>query len=231
MTTGNEIVPLEDIPNDQDGTDNRDGMAGTIDDNRDGMAGTIDDNRNGMDEIDIIVNPAARPTTLNMRNNSDEIDFRSVDRGLDEPDAPNNNGSSKNVFTDRQNIVRGLCDASLMAANISQLRAVLDGDPGNKYFIPLLIMIGLSLFSHITFGLLMIQRWRKERKAELEHQRDVEKAVGTPVSRASNPRGVTCLCAWCGKVEWYDEVSMYCMYFVIILNVAIAGLGLTDNNK
>nr|XP_034329910.1 uncharacterized protein LOC117690298 isoform X7 [Crassostrea gigas] len=200
MTAGNEIVPLEDIPNDQDGTDNRDGMAGTI-----------DGNRNGMDEIDIIVKPAARPTTLN------------------EPDAPNNNGSSKNVFTDRQNIVRGLCDASLMAANISQLRAVLDGDHGNKFFIPLLIMIGLSLFSHIVFGLLMIQRWRKERRAELEHQRDVENAAGTPVSRSSNPRGVTCLCAWCECVEWYDEVSMFCMYLVIILNVAIAGLGLTDN--
>nr|XP_034329908.1 uncharacterized protein LOC117690298 isoform X5 [Crassostrea gigas] len=222
MTAGNEIVPLEDIPNDQDGTDNRDGMAGTIDgnrngmagtidDNRDGMAGTIDDNRNGMDEIDIIVKPTARPTTLN------------------EPDAPNNNGSSKNVFTDRQTIVRGLCDASLMAANISQLRAVLDGDHGNKFFIPLLIMIGLSLFSHIVFGLLMIQRWRKERRAELEHQRDVENAAGRRVSRSSNPRGVSCLCAWCECVEWYDEVSMFCMYLVIILNVAIAGLGLTDN--
>lgn len=224
MTAGNEIVPLEDIPNDQDGTDNRDGMAGTI-----------DGNRNGMDEIDIIVKPAARPTTLNMRNNSDETDdvtdfrFVHVGRGLDEPDAPNNNGSSKNVFTDRQNIVRGLCDASLMAANISQLRAVLDGDHGNKFFIPLLIMIGLSLFSHIVFGLLMIQRWRKERRAELEHQRDVENAAGTPVSRSSNPRGVTCLCAWCECVEWYDEVSMFCMYLLIILNVAIAGLGLTDN--
>ncbi|XP_052705001.1 uncharacterized protein LOC128180872 isoform X3 [Crassostrea angulata] len=213
MTAGNEIVPLEDIPNDQGGTDNRDGMAGTIDDNRDGMAGTIDDNRNGMDEIDIIVKPTARPTTLN------------------EPDAPNNNGSSKNVFTDRQNIVRGLCDASLMAANISQLRAVLDGDHGNKYFIPLLIMIGLALFWHIVFGLLMIQRWRKERRAELEHQRDVENAAGTPVSRSSNPRGVTCLCSWCECVEWYDEVSMFCMYFVIILNVAIAGLGLTSTDN
>lgn len=61
MTTGNEIVPLEDIPNDQDGTDNRDGMAGTI-----------DGNRNGMDEIDIIVNPAARPTTLNVRIQSEK---------------------------------------------------------------------------------------------------------------------------------------------------------------
>ncbi|XP_052705000.1 uncharacterized protein LOC128180872 isoform X2 [Crassostrea angulata] len=228
MTAGNEIVPLEDIPNDQGGTDNRDGMAGTIDDNRDGMAGTIDDNRNGMDEIDIIVKPTARPTTLN--NNSDEVDFRRF-QGFDEPDAPNNNGSSKNVFTDRQNIVRGLCDASLMAANISQLRAVLDGDHGNKYFIPLLIMIGLALFWHIVFGLLMIQRWRKERRAELEHQRDVENAAGTPVSRSSNPRGVTCLCSWCECVEWYDEVSMFCMYFVIILNVAIAGLGLTSTDN
>lgn len=61
MTAGNEIVPLEDIPNDQDGTDNRDGMAGTI-----------DDNRNGMDEIDIIIKPTARPTTLNVRIQSEK---------------------------------------------------------------------------------------------------------------------------------------------------------------
>lgn len=219
MTAGNineEFVPLEDCPNEQDGTDDRIGTAATI-----AMTAT----------------PAARPTTLNVNenpdNNPDVVDFRTVDNGRDETDNSsnnnNNNSPSRNVFADRQNVVRGLCDASLMAANVSQLRAVLDGDPGNKYFIPLLIMIGLSLLSHMVFGLLMIQRWRKERKAEMEHRRDVEKAAGTPVSTASNPRGVTCFCDWCVSVEWYDEVSMFFMFFVIILNVAIAGLGLTSN--
>lgn len=50
---------------------------------------------------------------------------------------PNQNEFMRNLFSDKRNFVRQLCDVSLLAANISQLRVVLNGGSTNKYYIPL----------------------------------------------------------------------------------------------
>lgn len=42
----------------------------------------------------------------------------------------------RNLFSDKRNFVRQLCDVSLLAANISQLRVVHNGGSTNKYYIP-----------------------------------------------------------------------------------------------
>lgn len=49
---------------------------------------------------------------------------------------PNQNEFMRNLFSDKRNFVRQLCDVSLLAANISQLRVVLNGGSTNKYYIP-----------------------------------------------------------------------------------------------
>ena len=41
-----------------------------------------------------------------------------------------------NLFSDKRNFVRQLCDVSLLAVNISHLRVVLNGGSTNKYYIP-----------------------------------------------------------------------------------------------
>ena len=55
----------------------------------------------------------------------------------------------------------------------------------------------------------------------------------TPQPHAStvNPKGVLCPCKPCMEVERYDEVSMYFMFLVVILNVGIAGIGLSGPGK
>lgn len=113
---------------------------------------------------------------------------------------------------------------------MSQLRAVLDGDPAYRFFTPLLVLIGLSLILHIGFGLIMIQRWRKARKAHLEHMKKAEELDSQgPNTIASDPRGIVCACEWCATVEWYDEISIFIVFFVIVLNVVLAVLGLRDS--
>lgn len=174
---------------------------------------------------EMVVTSAARP----VNDSQDRTDFKDVLTNGD-TDGTSNNNPSGNVFADRQNIVRGFCDASLMAANVSQLRAVLDGDPAYRFFTPLLVLIGLSLILHIGFGLIMIQRWRKARKAHLEHMKKAEELDSQgPNTIASDPRGIVCACEWCATVEWYDEISIFIVFFVIVLNVVIAVLGLRDS--
>ncbi|XP_065925576.1 ninjurin-1 [Magallana gigas] len=174
---------------------------------------------------EMVVTSAAIP----VNDSQDRTDFKDVLTNGD-TDGTSNNNPSGNVFADRQNIVRGFCDASLMAANVSQLRAVLDGDPAYRFFTPLLVLIGLSLILHIGFGLIMIQRWRKARKAHLEHMKKAEELDSQgPNTIASDPRGIVCACEWCATVEWYDEISIFIVFFVIVLNVVIAVLGLRDS--
>ena len=149
-----------------------------------------------------------------------------------EPDGSRNPKSPRNEFTDSRNFVRQLCDTSLLAANASQLRAVLDNGSENSYFIPLLVMIILSILCHVAFGILKIQRWKKEREAQMEHSKNSSLAT-TPQPQAStvNPKGVLCPCTPCMEVERYDEISMYVMFLVVISNVGIAGLGLSGPEK
>ncbi|XP_062578365.1 ninjurin-1-like isoform X1 [Saccostrea cucullata] len=178
-----------------------------------------------------------RPDTLPIRAanvSGDDVDFRDPIPPQDEVDGQRQTSSSKSPFADRQNFVRQLCDASLLAANVSQLRVVLDGGSENSYYIPLLWMIGFSLLFHIGFGMLMIRRWIKEREAEMSHKKSSSQP-GTPSSSVSvlseQAKGVTCPCSSCLTVERCDEISMYIMLIIVVLNVFIAGLGLSGPPK
>ena len=59
------------------------------------------------------------------------------------------------------------------------------------------------------------------------------KMARTPQPQAStvNSQGVFCPCTPCMEVERYDEISMYFMFLVVILNVGIAGIGLSGPGK
>ena len=80
----------------------------------------------------------------------------------------------------------------------------------------------------------MIHRWRKEREAELSHKR-FSNLLGTPSSSVSalseQAKGVTCSCSSCLTVERCDEISMFIMLVIVVLNVFIAGLGLSGPPK
>lgn len=124
----------------------------------------------------------------------------------------------KDAFSDRKNLVRGLCDASLIAANISQLRAVLGSDPDNKFYIPLLTLIGLSLLSHIVFGIIIIQMWREKRGSERKHAEETSHSEKIECKKIN--------CTHCKKYEKYDDLSILVVFFLVVFNVVISGLGL-----
>lgn len=188
----------------------------------------------------------------------------------------------KDAFSDRKNLVRGLCDASLIAANISQLRAVLDSDPDNKFYIPLLTLIGFSLLLHIVFGIIIIQMWRVKRKSESQHWEAMGRAAKQAASQAAtqtqaaakaaiqaatqaasqaatqaatqaaaqaaktqsnenliqNIEGsletivhdrIPCInktCTHCRRYETCDDLSILVVFFLVVFNVAISGIGL-----
>ena len=44
--------------------------------------------------------------------------------------------------------------------------------------------------------------------------------------KKENPDGLVCDCKACAAVERCDDISLFIVFFVVILNVGIAGLGL-----
>lgn len=177
-------------------------------------------------------------------SNGDEVDNNRPPGQENSDEQPNNHQNLllKDAFSDRKNLVRGLCDASLIAANVSQLRTVLDSDPDNKFYIPLLTLIGLSLLSHIVFGIIIIQMCREERKSESQHlealktpskQKESQDQKSMPVSgrnlEAIVRDRIPCVnktCTHCRRYQTYDDLSILVIFFLIVLNVAISGLGL-----
>lgn len=125
----------------------------------------------------------------------------------------------RNAFSDRKNLVRGLCDASLIAANISQLRAVLDSDHDNKFYTSLLTLIGLSLLLHVCFGII-IQMWLEKKNCEIQKE-----GVTQSVSCSNND------CKHCKRYQMYDVLSILVVFFLVVFNVAISGLGLPTTSQ
>ncbi|XP_062578367.1 uncharacterized protein LOC134240280 isoform X3 [Saccostrea cucullata] len=168
-----------------------------------------------------------RPNALPMSANNlgDDVDSREFNQARDGVDGQQQTSSSRSPFADRRNFVKQLCDVSLLAANVSQFRVVFDGgsEKLQSFYIPLLVIIGLSLLLHIVFGFLMIQRWRMERAAELSHKKSS--------SLPEQAKGVTCSCSSCLTVERCDDISMFIMLIIVVLNVFIAGLGLSGPPK
>lgn len=116
------------------------------------------------------------------------------------------------MFTYKRKIVAGLFDASLLAANISQLQAVLESGIENPYYKPLLLITSSTIVCHIVFGILMIFILIKENRND---RQDCE-----------NGKRKVCPCENCVFVEKYNNVGIFLVYIIMVLNIAIAGLGL-----
>lgn len=176
--------------------------------------------------------PDQLPTEMLSEN--DEVDCRKRKKG----------NKNKDAFSDRKNLVRGLCDASLIAANISQLRAVLGSGQDNKFDIPLLTLISLSLLSHVVFGIIIIKMWREKRERDSQHaaeaaakqtQKQVSMQVGEGNQESKSMQEtvvhqrISCFknnCKHCRRYQMYDDLSILVVFFLVVFNIAISGLGL-----
>lgn len=129
------------------------------------------------------------------------------------------------AFSERKNLVRGLCDMSLIAANISQLRAVLDSDHDNKFYPSLLTLIVLSLLLHVCFGIIIIQMWRQKKISESDHGYVAGKQIRSQVPCHESS------CKHCRRYQRYDVLSVLVVFFLVVFNVAISGLGLPTTSR
>ncbi|XP_048462726.1 ninjurin-1 [Rhincodon typus] len=61
-----------------------------------------------------------------------------------------------NHYANKKSAAESMLDIALLMANASQLKAVVDQGPNFNYYIPLIILISLSLIFQLVVGILLI---------------------------------------------------------------------------
>ncbi|XP_077134223.1 ninjurin-1 isoform X1 [Ranitomeya variabilis] len=77
----------------------------------------------------------------------------------EEEEEENGRGRKKlniNHYANKKSAAESMLDIALLMANSSQLKAVIDQGPSFTYYIPLIILISISLILQIVVGVLLI---------------------------------------------------------------------------
>ncbi|XP_057395580.1 ninjurin-1-like isoform X3 [Balaenoptera acutorostrata] len=61
-----------------------------------------------------------------------------------------------NHYANKKSAAESMLDIALLLANASQLKAVIEQGPGFAFFIPLVVLISISLMLQIGVGVLLI---------------------------------------------------------------------------
>ena len=121
-------------------------------------------------------------------------------------------------------------DVALLMANVSQLKALLSIDSGDKYFYVLLVFIILSISLQVIFTVTMLVIWsiekgleeRTKKTQELSHQRG-SVYLETELSETDEKRKVL--------ADRLDKLGNVIVFAIIVSNVFITGFGVEPHAK
>ncbi|XP_026506280.1 ninjurin-1 [Terrapene carolina triunguis] len=72
------------------------------------------------------------------------------------PNAPRYQRINMNHYANKKSAAESMLDIALLMANASQLKAVMDQGPSFSFYIPLIVLISISLILQIGVGMLLI---------------------------------------------------------------------------
>lgn len=79
---------------------------------------------------------------------------------------------TSNKYATRKTLAQGLLDVSLLMANASQLKAVIEvGEHGQQFYYALLVLIGVSIVIQVVVGIVLIVLGGMELKTAEEKKR------------------------------------------------------------
>ncbi|XP_034632651.1 ninjurin-1 [Trachemys scripta elegans] len=71
-------------------------------------------------------------------------------------DAPRTRRINMNHYANKKSAAESMLDVALLMANASQLKAVMDQGPSFSFYVPLIVLISISLILQIGVGMLLI---------------------------------------------------------------------------
>ncbi|XP_039337266.1 ninjurin-1 [Mauremys reevesii] len=72
------------------------------------------------------------------------------------PQTQENSAFNVNHYANKKSAAESMLDIALLMANASQLKAVMDQGPSFSFYIPLIVLISISLILQVAVGVLLI---------------------------------------------------------------------------
>ncbi|XP_061108721.1 ninjurin-2 isoform X3 [Conger conger] len=102
-----------------------------------------------------------------------------------------------NQYATKKSVAESMLDVALLMANASQLKAVLEQGPDFKYYITLVVLIGVSLLFQVIAGALFILMARKD------------------INEAANQR----------RLDVINNVATGLVFITVVINIFITAFG------
>ncbi|KAI1888492.1 hypothetical protein AGOR_G00185720 [Albula goreensis] len=102
-----------------------------------------------------------------------------------------------NHYATKKSVAESMLDVALLMANASQLKAVLEQGPEFKYYITVVVLIGVSLLFQVTAGALFVLMARKD------------------INDVANQR----------KLDIINNVATGLVFITVIINIFITAFG------
>ncbi|XP_069048251.1 ninjurin-2 isoform X3 [Lepisosteus oculatus] len=84
-----------------------------------------------------------------------------------------------NHYATKKSVAESMLDVALLMANASQLKSVVEQGPEFKYYMVLLVLIGVSLFFQVVAGVLFIVMEAGDNSFEVIHKELITQLVKT----------------------------------------------------
>ncbi|VDI15990.1 Hypothetical predicted protein [Mytilus galloprovincialis] len=86
--------------------------------------------------------------------------------GMNSPQKSDSKVPGSNAYDRKKTFAEGLLDVAILIANATQLKAVISNGPSHKYYIPLLVLISVSIVIQLVVAVLLLIIGATEKKAD-----------------------------------------------------------------
>ncbi|XP_008145744.2 ninjurin-1-like [Eptesicus fuscus] len=114
------------------------------------------------------------------------------------PDALPKRPLNMNSYANKKSVAESMLDIALLMANASQLKAVINQGPGFPSFVPLVVLISISLVLQVTVGVLLIFVFKTD--------------LNNPAKHA--------------KLEFLNDLATGLVFLIVVINVIITAFGI-----
>lgn len=147
-----------------------------------------------------------------------------------------------NSFAQSKNFIQTIADVSLMMANFSQMRAVLDFKERNQFYVSLLTFIVISLLSNIMLVIIIVMRTNFHNRHLITVSR-ARKEIGNKDGNRNIRYFMCCTkkerleeyidndlcqCRYCHTNRYLNCICMILVFITMCANIGITGIGISE---
>ncbi|XP_054072808.1 ninjurin-1 isoform X1 [Rissa tridactyla] len=135
--------------------------------------------------------------TYELNGQAEGAEPAAVERRRTSPWFQRNGPMNINHYANKKSAAESMLDIALLMANASQLKAVMEQGPSFSFYIPLIVLISLSLFLQVMVGVLLIFLVKYDLNNPSKH----------------------------GKLDFLNNLATGLVFIIVVVNIFITAFG------